>query len=72
MQIPTIDRLKLLHELWERSLSDVVIEAVVQNIEYIRKNQGHSAAESKAKEIRLLIETGITESELLKQLKQMN
>lgn len=69
--LPTIDRLKLLHELWARKLSDDTVEAVVQILESTRINQGHEAAEAKAKELRLLIETEISEEELLKKLKEV-
>lgn len=69
MQTQTIERLKLMHELWARNLSDTTIEAIVQIMESMRTEQGHSEAE--AKEIRELIETGISEAELLKTLNQI-
>ena len=71
MKIATIERLKLMHELWARKLFDTTIEAVVQIIERTRINQGHNEAEAKSKEIRLLIETEISEAELLQKLDQM-
>ena len=61
-----------MHELWEMELSDDTIEAVVQIIEHTRINCGHDGAEAKAKEIRMLIETGISEAELMEKLNQMN
>ncbi len=70
MKTPTIDRLKLMHELWERKLSDTTIEAIVQVLESTRINQGHPRAEEVAKEIRGLIEGGLDETELLKKLNQ--
>ena len=71
MKEPTIDRLLLMHELWERKLSDTTIEAVVQIIERTRIEQGHSKAEAVAKEIREIIETENSESGVLKKLNQM-
>ena len=71
MQTQTIDRLKLMHELWARNLSNTTIEAIVQVVENTRIAQGHSKAEAKAKELRLLIESEISETEILKKLNQM-
>ena len=72
MEPKVIERSKLMRSEWDRAFSDTTMDAITQIIVSVRQEKGHSAAESKAKEIRLLIETGITESELLKQLKQMN
>lgn len=71
MKETTIERLILMHELWEWNLSDTTIETIVQIIENIRINHGHDKAEAKAKEIRLLMETGISEAEFLQKLEQM-
>ena len=71
MNIPTIDRLKLMHEVWERKLSDDMVETIVQIIESTRINQGHLAAEEKAKEIRELIEQEPSEAVLLQKLDQI-
>lgn len=71
MKMPTIDRLKLMHEVWEKKLSDGMVEAIVQIVERTRINQGHLAAEEKAKKIRELIEQELSEAELLQKLDQM-
>ena len=71
MKIPTIDRLNLLHELWKLNLSDTAIEAVVKLLENTRIEQGHEKAELIAKEILSLIQTEISETELLEKLNQM-
>jgi hypothetical protein len=71
MKDRVIERLKLMHEELERNFSNTTTEAITQIIERTRKEQGHSEAEAKAKELRLLIETGISEAELLNKLNQM-
>ena len=62
---PTIDRLLLFHEVFSRGFSDDTVEVITQIIESTRINSGHFAAEAKAKEIRLFIESDISEAELL-------
>lgn len=69
MSTPVIERLKLMHERLERNFSDDTQEAITQIIESLRINQGHHAAEAKAKEIRELIESGLSEAELLQKIK---
>ena len=64
----TIERLKLMHELVKRELSRKTVETVAQLIETTYNTQGYVKAEEKAKKIRELIETGISEAELLKKL----
>lgn len=64
----TVERLTIMHELWVRNFSNITIEKIVQILEEIRINYGHDKAEAKAKEIRLLIETGISAAELLQKL----
>ena len=64
----TIERLKLMHELVKRKLSRKTVETVAQLIETAYNTQGYVKAEEKAKKIRELIETGISEAELLKKL----
>lgn len=64
----TIERLKLMHELVKRKLSRKTIETVAQIIENTFNAQGYVKAEEKAKKIRELIETGISETELLRKL----
>lgn len=64
MKEPVIERVKLWHTLFERKRSDTMIDAIMQIIERTRIEQGHTKAEEKAKEIRGLIETGISEPEL--------
>lgn len=71
MKDRVIERLKLMHELWERNLSNTTIEAIVQLLENTRLNKGHSKAEEIAKELLTLIESGISEAELLNKLNQM-
>ena len=71
MVAPVIERLKLMHEELVRNFSDTTSEAITQIIESLRINQGHGAAEEKAKEIRELIESGLGETELLQKLNQM-
>ena len=68
MKIQTIERVKLLHEEFERNFSDATMEVITQILESVRINAGHDKAEKEAKEIRELIESGIEETELLKKL----
>ena len=67
-KLPTIERLLLMHEISARGLSDDALEAITQIIESTRINSGHFAAESKAKEIRQLIESDISEIELMEKI----
>ena len=69
-KLPTIERLLLMHEILVRGLSDDALEAITQIIESTRINSGHFAAESKAKEIRQLIESDISEAELLNKISE--
>ena len=69
-KLPTIERVRLMHEEFSRKFSDTTIETITQIMEDIRINRGHFAAEAKAKEIRLLIESEISEADLVKQLDQ--
>ena len=71
MKIPTIERLKLMHEELVRNFSNATTEAITQIIESTRINQGHLAAEEKAKEIRELIEQELSEAVLLQKLDQI-
>ena len=64
-KLPTIERVLLTHEEFARGFSDNTTEVITQIIESTRINNGHLAAEAKAKEIRLLIENNISEAELL-------
>ena len=71
MKIPTIERLKLMHEVLARNFSNTTTEAITQIIESTRINQGHIKAEATAKAIRELIEAGLTEAELVKKIQQI-
>ena len=71
MKAPVIERLKLMHEELARNFSNTTTEAITQIIERTRLEQGHSKAESVAKEIREIIETENSESGVLKKLNQM-
>ena len=64
-KIPTIERVRLMHEEFARGFSDNTTEVITQIVESARINNGHFVAEAKAKEIRLLIENNISEAELL-------
>ena len=64
----TIERLKLMHELVKRKLSRKTIETIAKFIENTFNAYGYVKAEEKAKQIRELIETGISEAELLRKL----
>ncbi len=64
-KLPTIERVRLTYEELARHFSDTTTEAITQIIEHTRINSGHFAAEATAKEIRLLIESNISEAELL-------
>ena len=68
MKIQTIERIRLMHDVFERKFSDATTEVITQIIESIRMNAGHDKAEEEAKELRELIESGIDETELLKKL----
>lgn len=70
-RIQTIERWKLLRTIWDATLSDITIEKITQIIERTRIEKGHVSAEAVAKEIRLLIESGISEEELLDKLDQI-
>ena len=68
MKAPVMERLLLGHAERVRNISDDTSEIITQIIERTRIEQGHLEAEARAKEIRELIETGISESELAKKL----
>ena len=70
MPIPIIDRSKLMRTLWARNWSDTAVEKIAKVIGNTRIESGHEAAEAKAKEIRELIESGLSEAELLKKLEE--
>ena len=65
MKIQIIERSKLHRIEWSMELSDTTHEAITQSVEYARINFGHNKAEEVAKEIRELIESRISETELL-------
>ena len=67
----TMERLKLMHELWERELSDSTREIIVQILKNTRINQGYEKAEIKAKRIRNWLESNVAEVELVRKLKRM-
>ena len=69
-KIPTIERVRLMHEEFARGFSDNTTEVITQIIESTRINNGHFAAEAKSKEIRLLIESGISEAELINKISE--
>ena len=71
MKAPVIERLLLMHEELERNFSDTTTEAITQIIESTRIDQGHEAAEVRAKKIRELIEDGLSETQLMQKLNQM-
>ena len=71
MKITAIERLKLWQKEWEMKFSDSTSKMITQILVHIRENSGHNQAETQAKEIRELIETGISERELQKQLAKM-
>lgn len=71
MKAPVIERLLLMHEELERNFSDTTTEAITQIIKSTRIDQGHEAAEARAKEIRELIEDGLSETQLMQKLNQM-
>ena len=71
MKIRAVERLKLSRAEQERGFSDTTSEAITQIIERTLKEQGHEEAEAKSKELLLLIETGISEAELLQKLNKM-
>ena len=68
MKIQTIERIRLMHDVFERKFSDATTEVITQIIESIRMNAGHDKAEEEAKKLRELIESGIDETELLKKI----
>ena len=71
MEVQVRERSRLTHELLVRNMSDTTIEAVAKIMESMRKENdyGETEAEAKAKEIRKLIETGLSEKLLLEKLK---
>ena len=71
MHIPTIERCKLTHLELAMNLSNTTSERITQIIANTRTSKGHEASEAKAKEIRELLESGISEKDLLKKLKAM-
>ena len=70
MPIQTIERSKIMRILWAKTLSNTAVEKIVKVIGNTRIESGHEAAEAKAKEIRELIESGLSEAELLKKLEE--
>ena len=72
VKVPTIERLKPMHERFVRNFSDATNEMITQIIEYTRIHLGHVSAEEVAKEIRERIESGISETELLPKLEQIH
>ena len=68
MKILTIERVKLMHEEFERNFSDTTVELITHILESVRINEGHQQAEKEAKEIRELIESEINEADLLTRL----
>ena len=44
MEVQVIERLKLMHEEFERNFSDATVEAITQIIKDIRINEGHNRA----------------------------
>ena len=69
-KLPTIERVRLMHEEFARGFSGNTTEVITQIIESTRINNGHFAAEAKSKEIRLLIESGISEAELINKISE--
>ena len=69
MKYPTLERILLLHELWERKLSDDTVDIVADIVARTRIEQGHLEAEAISKEIHEILDTGISESELIRKLK---
>ena len=71
MEVQVRERVRLTHELLVRNMSDTTIEAVAKIMESMRKENDYreTEAEVKAKEIRELIETGLSEKLLLEKLK---
>lgn len=67
----TMERLKLMHELWERELSESTREIIVRILKNTRINQGHEDAEVKAKRIHNWLEANIAEEELVRKLNRM-
>ena len=70
-KIQVIERSKLLRAEWARNYSDNTTDIITDIIVKARESKGHDAAEAVAKEIRLLIESGISEEELLDKLDQI-
>ena len=68
MSIPIIERHKLIRAEWARNFSDATMEAITRIIVSTRINLGHCEAEEKAKELRELIESGISETDFLQRL----
>ena len=71
MEAPVRERLLLTRIELGKNFSNITTETITRILKNIRVNHGHKAAEAKAKEIRKLIESGLSEAELLKILKQM-
>lgn len=70
-KIQVIERSKLLRTLWQSKFSADTQDTLSFVIGTIRQAKGHDAAEAKAKEIRLLMESGINEEELLEKLEEI-
>ena len=70
--IPTHERALLLEAFsLRKDLSQSTLVEIAKTIKNIGLKSGSEAAEAKAREIRELIETGISEAELLKKLTEM-
>ena len=72
MKIQIIERSKLMRAEWARNFSNITMDAITDILVTAREEKGHDEAEAIAKEIRLLIETGISEIELMEKLNHMN
>lgn len=68
--LPNVEQFKLFRAKGARNFSESTNEIITQILLSTRTNQGYGAAEEKAKEIRLLIESDISEEELVKKLKE--
>ena len=62
------ERCRLLGMLSEEDLQYHTLERLLEHIVNTLKNNGHEAAEAEAKRIRLMLEEGMTEQAVLKEL----
>ena len=69
MSTPIMERWTLWRKFSEKRSSHTLIEEITRVLVDLRVNQGHEAAEAKAKEIKELIDKGLSEAELLKRIK---